>query len=74
MDGMITSKDVENFSGGWAGAAPAATVAPPAPSFMSAIPPGLAAVPAGSYSDVELTNMRKTIAKRLQASKQVEMQ
>lgn len=71
MDGMITSKDVENFSGGWAAGPAAATVAPPAQSFMSAVAPGFAAAPTGSYSDVELTNMRKTIAKRLQASKQV---
>jgi hypothetical protein len=38
---------------------------------MSAMPPGVAGVPAGGYSDADLTNMRKTIAKRLQASKQV---
>jgi pyruvate/2-oxoglutarate dehydrogenase complex dihydrolipoamide acyltransferase (E2) component len=70
MDGMITTKDVENYAGSKA-AAPAATVAPPAQSYMAAVPPGLVGVPTGSYSDSDLTNMRKTIAKRLQASKQV---
>jgi pyruvate/2-oxoglutarate dehydrogenase complex dihydrolipoamide acyltransferase (E2) component len=67
MDGMITSKDVESFAGSKAGA----TVAPPAQQYMAAMPPGLAGASTGSYSDADLTNMRKTIAKRLQASKQV---
>ena len=69
MDGMITSKDVENFTGSPAAAAGTAQAAP---SYMSAIP-GIGGAPSGSYSDAELTNMRKTIAKRLQASKQVTM-
>jgi pyruvate/2-oxoglutarate dehydrogenase complex dihydrolipoamide acyltransferase (E2) component len=67
MDGMITSKDVESFAGSKAGA----TVAPPAQQYMAAMTPGLAGASTGSYSDADLTNMRKTIAKRLQASKQV---
>ena len=70
MDGMITSRDIENFVGG-AAATPMTGVAPPIQSFMAATAPGLAGVPSGSYSDADLTNMRKTIAKRLQASKQV---
>ncbi len=73
MDGMITSKDVENFKG-----APAAAAGMPAGVGLEA--PNAAAVgaqrrggmpaPMGSgHSDAEITSMRKTIAKRLQASK-----
>ncbi len=57
MDGIITSKDVENF-------------AKASPSPLAARAPAGLAVPMGAaYSDAELSNMRKTIAKRLQASK-----
>lgn len=64
MDGMITSKDVENFK------APAVIPAPHADAPVSMPMMGMAAAAAqGSYSDVDLSNMRKTIAKRLQTSK-----
>jgi len=56
MDGMITSKDVENFT------PPAAASLPPAlhTSFPTL---------AGDYTDLETSNIRKVIAKRLQESK-----
>ena len=62
MDGMITSKDVESFK-------PAAAAA--------AAPPPVAAAPlttfptlTGPVTDIEASNVRKVIAKRLQQSKQ----
>lgn len=63
MDGMITSRDVENFKG-----APAAA---PAAGFPAAMPLG-GGFPTGDhmvYTDADTTNMRKIIAKRLQQSK-----
>jgi hypothetical protein len=59
MDGMITSKDVDNFS------PPSAST--PLSSFPAASPQDLAG--SGIYSDAEASNMRKVIAKRLQQSK-----
>jgi len=59
MDGMITSKDVEQFT-------PAAG-APGLSSFPAASPQDL--MGSGIYSDAEASNMRKVIAKRLQQSK-----
>jgi len=59
MDGMITSKDVEKFT-------PSAA----ASSTQSILPP-LTSFPAmGQFSDMEASNVRKVIAKRLQQSKQ----
>jgi len=67
MDGMITTKDVENF----ALTSPAASVGAGAPSVT--IPSqrygGMPAPMGSGHSDAEITNMRKTIAKRLQQSK-----
>lgn len=63
MDGMITSRDVENFK-----VAPAAA---PAAGFPAAMPLG-GGFPTGDhmvYTDADTTNMRKVIAKRLQQSK-----
>ena len=57
MDGMITSKDVEKL-----GSSPAASVA-------SAQPPMMTPIMGGPSTDAEISSMRKTIAKRLQASK-----
>ena len=61
MDGMITTKDVENF----ALTSPAASVGAGAPSV--AIPSqrygGMPAPMGSGHSDAEITNMRKTIAK-----------
>jgi pyruvate dehydrogenase E2 component (dihydrolipoamide acetyltransferase) len=66
MDGMITAKDVESFKGAPMGAAGATAVgvAPPGRKLGGMV------FPMGSgHTDAELTGMRKTIAKRLQASK-----
>jgi len=57
MDGMITSKDVEKFK------APAAAAAPAMAS--TGFP-----VMSGPVTDIEASNVRKVIAKRLQQSKQ----
>ena len=60
MDGMITSKDVEKFK------APAAVAAPgPVTAATTAFP-----VLSGPVTDIEASNVRKVIAKRLQQSKQ----
>jgi len=60
---LNTFRDVENFvaSGGSTGGS-----LPPQTSFSLG-----SELFSGDFSDTELTNMRKTIAKRLQASKQV---
>lgn len=60
MDGMITTRDLE----GVASSAAVAGIAAAPGAFLGALPP-----PQGEFSDVELTNMRRTIAKRLQQSK-----
>merc|ERR1719304_126537 len=60
MDGMITSKDVENFTPVAVAAAPSMT-APPLTSFPAVT---------GPVTDIEASNVRKVIAKRLQQSKQ----
>ena len=60
MDGMITTRDLEGVSP--SAAVPGVAAAPGA--FLGALPP-----PQGEFSDTELTNMRRTIAKRLQQSK-----
>jgi len=69
MDGMITSKDVEKLK-----ATPAAATAggpQPAVNIPGAGPKlgGMPSPMGSGYSDTEITNMRKTIAKRLQSSK-----
>ena len=64
MDGMITTKDVESLKAS-APASTATTVAPASGRKLGGMP-----APMGSgHSDAEISNMRKTIAKRLQASK-----
>ena len=60
MDGMITSKDVESFTPTAAAAAPSFTAAP-----LTSFP-----TITGPVTDIEATNVRKVIAKRLQQSKQ----
>merc|ERR1711953_1499332 len=60
MDGMITTKDVEGLKA----SATASTAATPEGRKLGGMP-----APMGQHSDAEITNMRKTIAKRLQASK-----
>ncbi|MGA0557988.1 pyruvate dehydrogenase complex dihydrolipoamide acetyltransferase [Larkinella sp. VNQ87] len=70
-DGRIVKRDVETFQPAPAQPAPAskpaekpATAAQPAPATQSAA----AASPAGSYEDISVTQMRKTIARRLSES------
>merc|ERR1719295_1918286 len=58
---MITSKDVEKFQ-------PAA--APSAASFAAAPLSSFPSMPTGPVTDIEASNVRKVIAKRLQQSKQ----
>ena len=59
MDGMITSKDVEHFT-------PASAVAAPStPAPLTSFP-----TLTGPVTDIEASNVRKVIAKRLQQSKQ----
>lgn len=60
--GRIVKRDIDSFVPGTAAAAPAAATSGK---------PAVAAAPAGqeSYTDVQLTNMRKVIAKRLSESK-----
>ncbi len=62
MDGMITSKDVEAFTP--APGAAAAAVGGAAPSMRP-----VGGLPGAGFTDADLSSMRKTIAKRLQASK-----
>lgn len=71
MDGMITVKDVEAFVPP-AAAAPAMATAPAtatatAPTFRSS--GGAPAMMGSGYSDADVSNMRRVIAKRLQTSK-----
>ena len=66
MDGMITSKDVENMQPGTVSAAASPAVSVPAPGRKLG---GMPAPMGSGHTDAEITNMRKTIAKRLQASK-----
>jgi len=68
MDGMITSKDVENLPTGVT--APAAGT----PTPQAAVPSGpsyggMPAMMGSDHTDADISNMRKTIAKRLQQSK-----
>ena len=62
MDGMITTRDLEGVAP--SGALPGVAAAAAPGAFLGALPP-----PQGEFSDAELTNMRRTIAKRLQQSK-----
>jgi len=72
MDGMITAKDVEAFvPAAPATAAPVMPAAPapaaiPTPTFRTS---GGAPAVMGGYSDADVSNMRRVIAKRLQTSK-----
>jgi len=62
MDGMITSKDVENFT-------PPVSTSPSSSIPVSPLA-GFPTLPtSGSFTDAEASTMRKVIAKRLQQSK-----
>merc|ERR1711981_629717 len=77
MDGMITSKDVEGFAATAPSIVPSLTEAPMV-SAGGALPPmgapkttgGMPALMGSGHTDAEISNMRRVIAKRLQASKQ----
>ncbi|NXX92363.1 ODP2 dehydrogenase, partial [Centropus bengalensis] len=61
-DGRITKKDVESFVPPKVAPAPAPGVVPAAAA--------VAAAPAGTFTDIPITNIRKVIAQRLMLSKQ----
>ncbi|XP_061595771.1 dihydrolipoyllysine-residue acetyltransferase component of pyruvate dehydrogenase complex, mitochondrial [Cololabis saira] len=63
-DGRITRKDIDGFVPPRAAPAPTAAVAP----TLAAAP--AAAAPAGTFTDIPITNIRKVIAQRLMQSKQ----
>lgn len=70
--GRITVDDVEAFKAPAAQPTPTAA-APPQPTFVpppSPPPPPPPPAPGATFTDLELSNMRKTIAKRLTESKQ----
>ncbi|CAL8279081.1 unnamed protein product [Arctogadus glacialis] len=73
-DGRITRKDIETFVP--PKAVPTAVVAPsPAPAAAAAaaaaaVAPGAKVAPAGTYTDVPISNVRRVIAQRLMQSKQ----
>lgn len=68
-DGRITRKDIDTFvppkAAPAVAAAPAPTAAPAAPA-----PAPAAAAPAGTFTDIPISNIRKVIAQRLMQSKQ----
>ncbi len=64
MDGMITTRDLDGVSASAPGMGMGAAVGKVPSAFRGGMP-----TPQGEFSDAELTNMRRTIAKRLQASK-----
>ncbi|XP_068456927.1 dihydrolipoyllysine-residue acetyltransferase component of pyruvate dehydrogenase complex, mitochondrial isoform X2 [Clinocottus analis] len=68
-DGRITRKDIDSFVP--PKAAPAVAAAPPPAVAPAASAPAAApAAPAGTYTDVPISNIRKVIAQRLMQSKQ----
>ncbi|XP_059912957.1 dihydrolipoyllysine-residue acetyltransferase component of pyruvate dehydrogenase complex, mitochondrial [Gadus macrocephalus] len=69
-DGRVTRKDIETFVP--PKAVPTAVVAPsPAPAAAAAaVAPGAKVAPAGTYTDVPISNVRRVIAQRLMQSKQ----
>lgn len=68
-DGRITRKDIDSFVP--PKAAPAVAAAPtPAVAPAASAPAAAPAAPAGTYTDVPISNIRKVIAQRLMQSKQ----
>ncbi|XP_040036320.1 dihydrolipoyllysine-residue acetyltransferase component of pyruvate dehydrogenase complex, mitochondrial isoform X1 [Gasterosteus aculeatus] len=68
-DGRITRKDIDSFVP--PKAAPAVTAAPPPAATPAASAPAAApAAPAGTFTDIPISNIRKVIAQRLMQSKQ----
>ncbi|KAE8287534.1 Dihydrolipoyllysine-residue acetyltransferase component of pyruvate dehydrogenase complex [Larimichthys crocea] len=64
-DGRITRKDIDGFVPPKAAPAVAATPTPVAPA-----PAAAPAAPAGTFTDIPISNIRKVIAQRLMQSKQ----
>ncbi|XP_075958300.1 dihydrolipoyllysine-residue acetyltransferase component of pyruvate dehydrogenase complex, mitochondrial [Anarhichas minor] len=70
-DGRITRKDIDSFVPPKAAPAVAAAAAPAAAVAPAAFTPAAApAAPAGTFTDIPITNIRKVIAQRLMQSKQ----
>lgn len=68
-DGRITRKDIDSFVP--PKAAPAVAAAPtPAAAPAAAAPAAAPAAPAGTFTDIPISNIRKVIAQRLMQSKQ----
>ncbi|KAK0134056.1 Dihydrolipoyllysine-residue acetyltransferase component of pyruvate dehydrogenase complex, mitochondrial [Merluccius polli] len=72
-DGRVTRKDIDTFVP--PKAVPAAVVAPspvpaPAAPAPAAVAPGAPAAPAGTFTDIPISNVRRVIAQRLMQSKQ----
>uniref|UniRef100_A0A1A8BB98 Acetyltransferase component of pyruvate dehydrogenase complex n=1 Tax=Nothobranchius kadleci TaxID=1051664 RepID=A0A1A8BB98_NOTKA len=68
-DGRVTRKDIESFVP--AKAAPQAAAAAPAAAAGRAAPlPTAATAPAGTFTDIPISNIRRVIAQRLMQSKQ----
>uniref|UniRef100_A0A3Q1ESQ8 Acetyltransferase component of pyruvate dehydrogenase complex n=1 Tax=Acanthochromis polyacanthus TaxID=80966 RepID=A0A3Q1ESQ8_9TELE len=68
-EGRITRKDIESFVP--AKTAPAVAAAPtPAAAPSARTPAAAAAAPAGTFTDIPISNIRKVIAQRLMQSKQ----
>ncbi|XP_037543931.1 dihydrolipoyllysine-residue acetyltransferase component of pyruvate dehydrogenase complex, mitochondrial [Nematolebias whitei] len=65
-DGRVTRKDIESFVPPKA----APTAAAPAAARAAAPPAAAAAAPAGTFTDVPISNIRRVIAQRLMQSKQ----
>ncbi|XP_051012375.1 dihydrolipoyllysine-residue acetyltransferase component of pyruvate dehydrogenase complex, mitochondrial [Acomys russatus] len=61
-EGRITKKDIDSFVPSKAAPAAAAAIAPPGPT--------VAATPAGVFTDIPISNIRRVIAQRLMQSKQ----
>ncbi|XP_068600173.1 dihydrolipoyllysine-residue acetyltransferase component of pyruvate dehydrogenase complex, mitochondrial [Brachionichthys hirsutus] len=65
-DGRVVKKDIDGFVPPKAAPAVAAPAPPPAPPAAAPAP----AAPAGTFTDIPISNIRKVIAQRLMQSKQ----
>ncbi|XP_046876331.1 dihydrolipoyllysine-residue acetyltransferase component of pyruvate dehydrogenase complex, mitochondrial [Hypomesus transpacificus] len=67
-DGRVTRKDIDSFVP--PKAAPVAAAVPVAPAAPAPTPAAPTAAPAGTFTDIPISNIRKVIAQRLMQSKQ----
>uniref|UniRef100_A0A1A7Z208 Acetyltransferase component of pyruvate dehydrogenase complex n=1 Tax=Iconisemion striatum TaxID=60296 RepID=A0A1A7Z208_9TELE len=67
-DGRVTRKDIESFVP--PKAEPAAAAAPAPAAARAPPPPAAATAPAGTFTDIPISNVRRVIAQRLMQSKQ----